>query len=265
VPDRPILLDGDATRLAQALSNLLNNAAKYTHRGGRIQVTARCAQGMAIIVVADNGIGIPPAMLGRVFDMFTQVDRALEKATGGLGIGLSLVKGIVEMHGGTIEARSAGEGQGSEFIVRLPVVQTSVRQIQPPAAAEPVRPFGRRRILVADDNIDSAESLRQLLELLGNDVSTANDGVQALDLAETLRPDVILLDIGMPKLNGLDTCRRIRELPWGNRAILVAMTGWGRDGDKVRSQETGFDHHLVKPVGPKVLEQLLASLNAEMD
>ncbi|MBC7816165.1 MAG: response regulator, partial [Planctomycetaceae bacterium] len=192
-----------------------------------------------------------------------QVDRALEKTTGGLGIGLSLVKGLVEMHGGTIEARSEGEGLGSEFIVRLPEELSAVQKVEPPAVDAPVGSFSRRGILVADDNADSVESLRQLLELLGNHVRTANDGLQAVDVAETFQPDVILLDIAMPKLNGYEACRRIRELPWGKNAILVAMTGWGQDEDQRRSQEAGFDLHLVKPVDPGALEKLLSSLKAE--
>ncbi len=262
VPDGSIFVDGDATRLAQVISNLLNNAAKYTHRGGRIRLAVRRENGMAVVVVADDGIGIPPAMLGRVFEMFTQVDRALEKTTGGLGIGLSLVKGLVEMHGGTIEARSEGEGRGSEFIVRLPEALSAGQAIEQTSAEAPVGST-RRRILVTDDNVDSAESLGQLLQLLGNDVTTAYDGSQAVEVAESLRPDVILLDIGMPKLNGFEACRRIRERPWGKDAILVAMTGWGQDEDKRRSQEAGFDHHLVKPVDPVALEKLLATVKTK--
>ena len=263
VPEEPILVDGDATRLAQVVSNLLNNSAKYTPRGGRVRLAACREDDMAVLVVADDGIGIPPNMLGKVFEMFSQVDRALEKTTGGLGIGLSLVKGLVEMHGGTIEARSEGEGRGSEFIVRLPVVSSAVQKVEPLGVSEPVNSSSRRRrILVADDNVDSAESLGMLLKLLGNDVSIANDGLQAVEVAETFRPDAILLDIGMPKLNGYEACRRIRELPWGKTAILIAMTGWGRDEDQRRSQEAGFDRHLVKPVDPSALEKLL-SLKAE--
>jgi CheY-like chemotaxis protein len=262
VPDEPLLVDGDATRLAQVVSNLLNNAAKYTHRGGHVRLAVRRQDDMAVLVVADDGIGIPPRMLGKVFEMFTQVDRALEKTTGGLGIGLSLVKGLVEMHGGTIEARSEGEGRGSEFIVRLPMTSSSPRKIESPVISASVAASGRRRILVSDDNFDSAESLGHLLQLIGNDVRTANDGLQALDVAETFRPDVILLDIGMPKLNGYEACRRIREQPWGKNVVLVAMTGWGQDEDRRRSQRAGFDHHLVKPVDPAALEKLLGSSKA---
>ncbi len=255
MPNEPIIVDGDPIRLAQVVSNLLTNSAKYTNRGGQIRLAVGREAGMAVISVTDDGIGIPPTMLGKVFEMFTQVDRALEKTTGGLGIGLSLVKGLVGMHGGTIEARSEGEGRGSEFIVRLPVVVSAVQKAEPAVVVEPVG--SSRRVLVADDNVDSAESLRILLKLLGNDVRTANDGLQAVEAAETFRPEVILLDIGMPKLNGYEVCRRIREQPWGKTAILVAMTGWGQDEDKRRSQEAGFDYHFVKPLNFDALEKLL--------
>jgi signal transduction histidine kinase/ActR/RegA family two-component response regulator len=262
VPDEPIFVDGDATRLAQVLSNLLNNSAKYTHRGGRIALTVRREGMTAVVSVKDDGIGIPPAMLDKVFLMFTQVDRTWEKATDGLGIGLSLVKGLVEMHGGTVEARSEGEGRGSEFIVRLPVLPSAVQKVELPVVDEPATSSKRHRILVADDNVDSAASLAKLLELLGHEVSTANDGLQAVGVAETFRPNVILLDIGMPKLNGYEACLRIRQQPWGRNALLVALTGWGQDEDKRRSQEAGFDVHLVKPVDPGALEKLLSSSEA---
>ena len=261
VPGDPILMDGDVTRLAQVVSNLLINSAKYTPPGGHIRLSVRCEKDMVVLVVADDGIGIPPNMLGKVFEMFAQVDRALEKTTGGLGIGLSLVKGLVQMHGGTIEARSEGDGRGSEFIVRLPVMMSPVCKVEPPVTDEPLSAASRRRILVADDNADSAESLGLLLELLGNDVSTASDGLQAVDIADTFRPDVIFLDIGMPKLSGYEACRRIRERSSGKHTILVAMTGWGQSDDKRRSREAGFDLHLVKPVEIGVIEKLLTALH----
>ncbi len=259
VADDPIHVDGDATRLAQVVSNLLNNSAKYTPVGGLIKLTAHRENEMAVVCVADNGIGIPPNMVGKVFEMFAQVDRTLEKTTGGLGIGLSLVKGLVEMHGGTIEARSEGEGRGSQFIARLPVVSTAPREITE-STLDQSPGSSRRRILVADDNVDSAESLGRLLELLGSDVRTANEGVQALQEAEAFQPDVILLDIGMPKMNGYEVCRRIRELPWGGSAYMVAMTGWGQEEDKRRSHEAGFDRHLVKPMNFEDIKNLLSSL-----
>ena len=261
VPDEPIFVDGDAARLAQVVSNLLNNSAKYTHRGGHVRLTVGREDGTAVVSVKDDGIGIPPAMLGRVFEMFTQVDRTLEKTTGGLGIGLSLVKGLMEMHGGTIEAKSDGEGMGSEFVVRLPVVT--------PVVAGPDRPDGQtsegappalRRILVVDDNQDAAISLAMMLNIMGNETQTAHDGLQALDVAAQFRPDVVLMDIGMPKLNGYEAARRIREQTWGQGMVLVALTGWGQDEDKRKSHEAGFDAHLVKPVDPTALDKLLKGL-----
>jgi PAS domain S-box-containing protein len=264
VPDRPIHLDGDALRLAQVVSNLLNNSAKYTRRGGHISLAAHREEGMAVVVVADDGVGIPPHMVGRVFEMFTQVDRTLEKTTGGLGIGLSLVKGLVEMHGGTIEARSEGQGRGSQFILRLPVAVSVDRKVEPSVMSEPVGSIRRRRILVADDNVDSARSLGRLLELNGNEVRTVNDGLQAVEAAEAFEPEVVLLDIGMPELNGYEVCRRIRTRPWGKNAILVAMTGWGQEEDKRLSHEAGFNIHLVKPVEFGLIKKLLASLNEEL-
>lgn len=239
----------------------MNNSAKYMRPGGRVSLTVALDNDIAVLTVADNGIGIPHAMLEKVFDMFAQVDRTLEKATGGLGIGLSLAKGLVEMHGGSIEARSEGEGRGCEFVVRLPVILSAAEHLTSRHADEPVQVLSRLRILVADDNADSAQSLGQLLDLMGNDVRTANDGLQALELAATFRPDVILLDIGMPRLNGYDTCRRIRQLSWGESIVLIALTGWGKEEDKRRSQEAGFNHHLVKPVELSALEKLLAELS----
>ena len=260
IPDDPVWVDGDLTRLAQVVSNLLTNSAKYMHLKGQIRLKVGRENGNATVSVADDGIGIPPAMLDQVFETFTQLDRALEKTTGGLGIGLSLAKGLVEMHGGTIDARSEGEGMGSEFVMRLPaVVLSAVEHVAPQEAGEPLNGVSRR-ILVADDNLDSAESLGQLLELMGNEVVTVNDGLQAVDLAATFRPDVILLDIGMPKLNGFDTCRRIRQQPWSENTVVIALTGWGTDEDRRRSEEAGFDHHLVKPVDFSALETLLAAL-----
>ena len=260
VSDEPIFVDGDATRLAQVVSNLLNNSAKYTHRGGHIRLTAGRDGGAAVVSVKDDGIGIPPAMLGRVFEMFTQLDRTLEKATGGLGIGLSLVKGLLEMHGGTIEAKSDGEGLGSEFVVRLPVVMPVVAvPDRPDEHTSEVVPPGLR-ILVVDDNVDSADSFGQLLEMLGNEVRTANDGEAGLEVAAQFRPDVVLMDIGMPKLNGYEAARRIREHPWGGGTVLVALTGWGQEEDRKRSTDAGFNHHLVKPVETDALMKLLAGV-----
>lgn len=258
IPDEPIRVDVDVIRLAQVVSNLLSNSAKYTHRGGHIRLTAWRDGDMVCVSVADDGIGIPPAMLDRVFDMFTQVDRALEKTTGGLGIGLSLVKGLVEMHGGTIEARSEGDGQGSEFVVRLPGMISECENADPHLGVEHVEVSSKHRILIADDNVDAADSLGKLLDLLGNEVVTAYDGLQAVELAKTFQPDVILLDLGMPKLSGYDAARRIRAHEWGRTTMLVALTGWGQDEDRNESSKAGFDHHLVKPLEVAVLMKLLA-------
>jgi PAS domain S-box-containing protein len=259
LPAEPIFVDVDETRLAQVLSNLLNNAAKYTEPGGRITLRARREDGEAVLSVKDTGVGIPPSMLPRVFDLFTQVDRSLEKSQGGVGVGLSIVKALVEMHGGSVEAKSAGHGQGSEFLVRLPVAERPAGR-QRKADEVPVGPRGGLKILVADDNVDSAKSLAILLEIMGNEVHTAHDGCEAVDTASSLRPDLALLDIGMPRLNGYEACRRIREQPWAKRTVMVALTGWGQSEDVRRSEQAGFDHHLVKPVEPKALEKLLASI-----
>jgi PAS domain S-box-containing protein len=262
LPDEPVYVDADKTRLAQALCNLLTNAAKYSERGGRIRLTAWRQDGEAVLSVKDTGVGIPPDMLPRVFEMFTQVDRSLEKSQGGLGIGLSLVKRLVELHGGSVEARSEGQGLGSEFLIRLPVVLSLVHEQEQGGGGDPqqARPMGRLRVLVMDDNVDVADCLARLLRLMGSEVRTAHDGLEGVEAAAAYRPDMILLDIGMPRLNGYDACRRIREQPWGKGIRIVAVTGWGQDEDKRRSQEAGFDRHLVKPVGPVVLEKLLAEL-----
>jgi two-component system, chemotaxis family, CheB/CheR fusion protein len=259
----PVSLDGDPARLAQVLSNLLNNAAKYTEQGGKISVTVECEGQTAVIRIKDTGVGIPADMLPRIFDMFMQVDRSLERARGGLGIGLSLVQKLVELHGGTVTAFSPGPGQGSEFVVRLPLVDDcppddkakSVSAKQASTAAAP-----RRRILVVDDNKDAADSLGMLLRILGNDVQIAYDGLQAVTLAAEFRPQLVLMDIGLPKLNGYEAARRIREQPGGRDVTLVALTGWGQDEDRRRSHEAGFDRHMTKPVESDVLEELLASL-----
>ena len=259
LPEPPAFVDGDVTRLSQVVSNLLTNAAKYTHPGGDIRLTVERADEWVSVAVKDNGIGIPVAMLERVFEMFTQVDRTLEKTTGGLGIGLSLAKGLVAMHGGTIEARSEGEGRGSEFVVRLPVAPSRVREPDPIGGDEvEAVPAGRRRVLVVDDNKDAADSLAHVLKLLGDEVRTAYDGEAGIETAEGFRPDVVLLDIGMPKLNGYDACRRIREQAWGREIVMVAMTGWGQEEDQRRSLDAGFSAHLVKPVDNEILQKLMA-------
>ena len=259
----PIHIDGDPVRLAQVISNLLNNAAKYTERGGRIWLTATRKGNEAVIKVRDTGIGIPAEVLPQIFQMFTQVDRAIHGSEGGLGIGLTLVKRLIEMHGGTIMAYSDGRGKGSEFIMRVPMASSHFSQPEIPTdgteegATETTKPI---RILVVDDNQDSADSLGLLLKLLGNEVRIAHDGLAAVNLATEFEPRVVLLDIGLPTLNGFEAAERIRQQPWGKQAVMIAVTGWGETVDRQRSKKAGFDHHLVKPVDPDVLTRLLQSL-----
>ena len=259
LPEEPVYIDADKTRLAQAVCNLISNAAKYTDPGGRIWVTAERQGSDAVISVKDTGVGIPADMLPRVFDMFVQVDRSLEKSQGGLGVGLAIVKRLVEMHGGTVEGRSEGYGQGSEFVIRLPIV-TTIPAVPPPSTSGPAnRPPARRRILVVDDNVDAASSLAMMLRIMGNEVRTAHDGEAGVATASEFRPDVVLLDIGMPKLNGYDAARHIREQPWGRSITLLALTGWGQEEDRRQSEAAGFDFHMVKPVEPAALLKLLDS------
>jgi len=263
IPLEPVYLQADVVRLAQVFSNLLNNAAKYTAPGGRIAVTAGRDAGLVSVAVEDSGIGIPPEMLAHVFEPFTQLDQSLERSRGGLGIGLALAKRLVEMHGGNIEAQSAGSGQGSRFIVRLPVVvQEEVAQPIPAQAHGPARARGRRRILVADDNYDSATSLSILLNDAGYDVRTAGDGEQALETAAQFRPDIALLDIGMPKLNGYEVAKKLRAQAFGRDVLLIALTGWGGAEHRQQTAAAGFDHHLTKPVDPAALTRLLVSMLA---
>jgi PAS domain S-box-containing protein len=259
LPDDGVAVDGDLTRLAQVFSNLLINAAKYTPAGGAIRFEA-CVSGAEIVArVIDDGIGIAADHLPHVFDMFGQAAAALDRAQGGLGIGLALAKGLVEMHGGSIEARSAGVGHGSEFTVRLPLSRRDVAE-ERRGIDEPAPPEGRAlRILVADDRPDITESLAALLASMGHSVKTAADGEQAVAVAEAFRPDVVVLDLGMPRLNGYEACQRIRARPWGREPMLIAQTGWAQDEDRRRTREAGFDHHLVKPFEPAELFALLRS------
>jgi PAS domain S-box-containing protein len=263
LPPEPVYLDADLTRLAQVFGNLLNNSAKYTDPGGRIELIAEVDGCMVTVRVRDNGIGIPAEHQPRIFEIFSQVDHGIERSQGGLGIGLTLVQGLVEMHGGSVEIHSAGTGHGSEFVVRLPVSRSNRRGEQPSARLNRARST-RRRILVVDDNRDAAASLVMMLSLLGHDTRTAHDGLEAVELAEAFRPDVILLDIGLPKLNGYDVCQRIRQNTWGQGMIIIAATGWGQDEDRRRSHEAGFDHHMVKPVDPTALDQILATARPAM-
>ena len=260
LPPEPVHLDADLTRLTQIFTNLLNNAVKYTKAGGHIRLAAERQGDEAVVSIRDTGIGISAEHLPHLFEMFSQVAPALERSTGGLGIGLALVRGLVELHGGSVEAHSAGLGQGSELVVRLPVAAAPAPAPSQPGA-EPRSPSGaRRRILIADDNLDSVEVLSLVLEHAGYEVRTAHDGLEAVQAAATFRPDVALLDIGMPGLNGYEAARRIREQSGGWDMVLVAITGWGQKGDKRRAREAGFDHHLTKPVDPADLQKLLASV-----
>jgi PAS domain S-box-containing protein len=262
LPDKPVLLDADPTRLAQVFANLLNNAARYTPPGGRIDITATVEGDQVVVHVADTGIGIPEDMLAIVFDMFTQVDRSLERSQGGLGIGLTLVRRLVEMHDGEVEAHSDGEGRGSLFIVRLPMLVIDADTSANHQLEQEVATPASVRILVADDNVDAANTLAMMLRLLGNDVRAVHDGQQAVDAAAEMSPDLILLDIGMPKLTGYEAATAIRKLTLRKRPVLAALTGWGQEEDRRRSQAAGFDHHLVKPVDPAELQRLLASVSA---
>lgn len=255
-PPGPIYVDADPTRLTQVFSNLLNNAAKFTDRGGRIRVTMQQQGEEAVISVQDNGVGIRKEMLTRVFDMFTQIDSNVGQPKGGLGIGLSIVKRLVEMHHGSIEVRSDGLGTGSEFVVRLPLALalTGGRAIQAIALTDS---SALHRILVVDDNVDAAQTLAMFLTMMGNETATAHDGFAALELALAFSPDVVFLDIGMPQLNGYEVSRRIRQEVWGANIVLIALTGWGQEEDKRQSLEAGFNFHLTKPVMPEDLAKLL--------
>src|SRR6185369_5370723 len=264
LPDRPIHLDADPVRMAQVISNLLNNAAKYIPEGGDIRLESRREEGEVVLTVADNGMGLAPELMPRLFEMFAQGPSGLEQSQGGLGIGLSLVKGLVNLHGGSVTAESAGPGQGSRFSVRLQVMDEAVLPFGASAGlgtATRAHPSGLR-ILAADDSRDVADSLAQLLRSEGHEVRVAYGGAEAIEIAGDMRPDVIVLDIGMPEVNGLEACRRIRgrfpDLP----AVMVAMTGWGQAEDRAKSQAAGFQHHLVKPVDVGVLLGLLNEVQA---
>ena len=267
LPERPAYLDGDLTRLGQAFSNLLNNSAKYTPPRGRIEIEASDGAGEAVIVVRDNGAGIAADALPHVFEMFRQGEASRENSQGGLGVGLTLVRRLIELHGGTVEAHSAGPGQGSEFVVRLPVAEPPASTAASPepehqqnvssngdAAAKPPQ----RRVLVVDDNADSAVTLGKMLEIMGNEVRLAHDGLEAIDVASTFLPEFIFMDLGMPKLSGYEAARRIRATPWGRDIVIVALTGWGQQEDIQRSIEAGCTTHIVKPIDFAVLGKLMS-------
>lgn len=276
LPPQPVYLNADPTRFAQVVGNLLSNACKFTDKGGQIWLTVAVEEAhgmrssidpsseptlipaMATIGVKDSGMGLAADQLARIFEMFVQVDTSIGRPVSGLGIGLALVKRLVEMHGGSVEVTSAGIGQGSEFVVRMPVLVEAPAPPRPPIA-EP-KSITARRILVVDDNRDSATSLAMLLKFTGNKTQMAFDGLEAVEVAAVFLPDIVLLDIGMPKLNGYDACRQMRAQPWGKSMVLVALTGWGEDEARQKSKEAGFDGHIVKPVDHDVLSKLLAEL-----
>ena len=261
-PPEPIPLEADAARLEQVLANLLNNAAKYTEPGGRIVLEAGREGGEAFVRVRDTGIGIAPELLPRVFDLFTQAERSLDRSQGGLGIGLTLVRRLVELHDGSVAVSSDGVGRGSEFVVRFPAAPPADGDARngdhPKAQAEPVKGAAPRRVLVVDDNVDGARLLARLLRSRGHHAELAHDGPAALAAAAAHAPDVVLLDIGLPGMDGFEVARRLREREGPNRALLVATTGYGREDDLRRSREAGFDHHMVKPLDPQALNDLLA-------
>ena len=259
LPEKAIYFNADPVRLAQVFTNLLDNAAKYTHRQGHLALSVSLEGNTAVVRVADDGIGIAPEKLPHLFDMFYQADRSYEQSQGGLGIGLTLVRRLVDLHGGTVEARSGGRDQGSEFTVRLPVM---VEQPHQPGRVElPQNTLATsRRILVVDDYGESADTLAELLRLDGNEVEIAHDGYEAVETAANFRPAAVLLDVAMPRLNGYDAARRIREQPWGKKIALIAVTGWGQARDRQQSREAGFDAHLTKPVDYPALVRMLAEL-----
>jgi signal transduction histidine kinase len=259
-----LVVEGDAMRLTQIFSNLLHNSSKFTARGGKITLRAARSGSEIEISVCDTGEGIAPEMLEKIYDLFSQGDRSLERRYGGLGIGLTIVKRLVELHQGSVVARSDGPGAGSEFTVRLPLPAVAEPQVRREQIDDEV-PGEPQRILVADDNPDSVESLARLLAVSGNDVRTATDGATAVETAEAFRPEVVLLDVGMPNMNGYDACRVIRSRDWSRNVLIIALTGWGQEEDRARSTAAGFDQHFVKPVDPKQLLRYLRRHSAKRD
>ncbi len=259
LPPEPVYIDGDMVRLSQVFSNLLNNAAKYTKRGGQISISAAREGEEVVIHIADNGIGISPELLPRVFDMFLQADSAIERSHGGLGIGLTLVKKLVEMHDGRVEAFSEGENKGSDFVVTLPA---SPMQASEGSDSEKNKPgkTAAVRVLVVDDNIDSARTLGWMLELQGHEVQLAFDAKEAMAAAEKFQPSIVMMDIGLPGMTGYELCPAMRKMPGMEDAVFIAQTGWGQEKHVRQSREAGFDHHLIKPVELNKLEQVFASV-----
>jgi CheY-like chemotaxis protein len=260
VPEESLRVEADPVRLTQVLGNLLTNAAKYTDANGRIAISAERAGSEALIRVRDEGIGIATDMLPQVFELFVQADHAEHRSQGGLGIGLTLVRNLVEMHGGTVGAYSAGIGRGAEFTVRLPLLPQETRYGQAQAAVPVLPAASGHRLLVVDDNEDAAASLAMLLRLKGHEVEIAHDGPSALRLAREFRPALVFLDLGMPGMDGFEVARALRATPGLEDVHIVALTGWGQDEDRRSTREAGFDQHLVKPPDVRMLDQLLADL-----
>jgi CheY-like chemotaxis protein len=264
LPDKPVLVEADPVRLAQIFSNLVNNAVKYTDRGGQIEVAVQREADEAVVSVADTGAGIPKDILPHVFDLFVQVKRSPVRTQGGLGIGLSLVRGLVELHDGNVEAHSEGEGRGSRFVVRLPLSGTVEANASPPQAAT-YTTVPPRRVLVVDDTRDVADSFALLLEILGAQVRVAYSGAQALAACAEFEPELVFLDIGMPQMDGFETARRMRKLPAGREPVFIALTGWGEEETRRRAREAGFDRFLTKPADMSELEALLLDVTCGKD
>jgi PAS domain S-box-containing protein len=259
LPQTPVRLDGDLVRLAQVVSNLLTNAAKYTEKAGRIWLSGELDEDTVVIRVRDTGIGIDATLLPRIFDLFVQADRSLARSQGGLGIGLTLVRRLVEMHGGRVSAFSEGAGRGSEFEVRLPSVRGVTQTEGVPENELKLRAVSPRRVLVVDDNVDAAESATMLLRFLGHDVEMAHDGNSALEQVRNFRPEIVLLDIGLPGMSGYDVARAIRALPENRGLVIAAVTGYGQEEDRRKSREVGIDYHMTKPLAPNVLTAFIES------
>ena len=258
MPDRDVVVEADAVRLAQVLANLLTNAAKYTEPQGRIELAVQTRDGVVEFRVRDSGIGIPLEHQAEIFNMFAQLSPAIDRSEGGLGIGLALAKGLLDLHGGTVEVKSEGPGRGSEFTVRIPIGQSAAPEA--PSTGDAGPKDGRKcELVVADDNADALQSLAMLLEAEGHTVRVASDGIGALSLAQQKLPDVMLLDIGMPGLNGYETASRVREIEGGDAVMLIALTGWGQEQDRRRATDASFDMHLVKPVSELELFRALAA------
>lgn len=258
LPEAPAYLHADPHRLAQVLCNLLDNAAKYTPDGGRIWLTAERQGSEIVISIKDNGMGVPADVLERVFEMFTRSER-IKITHSGLGIGLALVKSIIELHGGQVEARSEGPDRGAEFSVKLPLMLEATSTMQQPVRSRSAANSCKRRVLIVDDNEAAASLLSIVVEMMGHEVHVAHDGIEAIEMALDFQPDVVLMDLAMPRLDGYGAATHIRQQPWGHDMLLVALTGWGQDGHKQRAKEAGFDHYLVKPVDPVEIERLLAN------